>query len=802
MRTRSEMVQGIPSATVMTPNLSTSESHAEEAVAALQQPSPANGNRRRRKEGYRSKNGCLECRARKVKCDERRGGCLTCSRLGFSCSFSPTADASIVGGNKPPKKRVRRACALCRAQKLRCSGDLPRCERCLSKELTCVYQLGRHMTDGDEQGRNGEGSPTESTAQRGTSLSLATTSSEQGQRQSGPRSATPTPTATPSSPPRGVDASKAIVQQHIDAFFQFVYPSGTFNFIHRGSFLRSWHNGKMSPSLLRTVVGVASRFMDLDQGPGRKWVEESEREVLADLDLISIPKLQILLLLIFDRTGAAKLSAAWYLISLAARIAHGLKFGLPTNAVPFTNQECRRRLMWCIYCLDKLACIDTNHDASYPPLCPRSFISIQLPCDERSFQLEFECETHSLDDLARNCHDNAARLGATAYLVRVLDLWEQIQTFCHRTKQANRRVWPRNGDAEFWRLEQELSELSANLPPEMQDSERAVYIRANTQESNVYIMVQTWLRTCWCELMGTFLFSTSTMVESSPHTPSEFVANCRRVLIENAVALQQFWSRIQATQGLSRRFFVTDWNIAPCVYRNTQAFLYIWEAAPALLSNSRATVEAALRLNLDILASLKGVSDKISDLITAANFLDVISPEECNDSESRTLPRSDPHLTIEDVLVSTRHHEDARFPRGTGFRVPKEPVAEPQPFASSLTVVGTTSRGYSQPQDPSAGATSMVDDIQRHILANPVVEAPLIPLGQRPALSTPWDAPEHAHASHIALDADNEAMAAFYAQVLYDDDGSTEFGVSPEILDSLLYPGSMRDGRANVAGFY
>lgn len=434
--------------------------------------------------------------------------------------------------------------------------------------------------------------------------------------------------------PANVDASKLIIQQHIDAFFQFVYPAGTFNFMHRGSFLRAWHNGNMSRSLLRTVAGVASRFMDLahHEGenaastlPGPEWTNEAEREICRDLDLLSIPKLQILLLLIFDRMATGRASVVWFLLSLAARLAHGLKLNISTEAVAFTNQECRRRLIWCIYCLDKLASTDLNTGASYPPLCPLPWIEVQLPCDERSFELEFECKTPSLNDLANNLYGNPAKLGATAYLIRIIDLRQQIHVFClkHHDQNAPR---PWDGDSDFWRIRQELTDISAHFPPEMQDSERAIYIRANTPESNVYIMVQTWLRTSWCELVGHFLLQplpsdpnvvttttgTILLAEQQASMPQEFVSLCRTLLAHHALGLQQFWSRIQATQGLSRRFFVTDWNIAPCVVQNTRALMYIWDAAPDLIRNDKSVLESATRLNMEILEPLAGVSQYVA----------------------------------------------------------------------------------------------------------------------------------------------------------------------------------------------
>ncbi|KAJ3519530.1 hypothetical protein NM208_g14092 [Fusarium decemcellulare] len=168
-----------------------------------------------------------------------------------------------------------------------------------------------------------EASVTQVTGSSNTSSIGSSTEHHAHQAQVRASSSIPTTASTPALP-TSVDASKYMIQQHVDAFFRYVYSTSVFNFIHRGSFLRSWHKGRLSPSLLRTVAGVASRYMDLAHGPAKDWLEETERSILADWSLISIPKLQMLLLLIFNRIMAAELPAAWFLMSMAARIAHGL----------------------------------------------------------------------------------------------------------------------------------------------------------------------------------------------------------------------------------------------------------------------------------------------------------------------------------------------------------------------------------------------------------------------------------------------------------------------------------------------
>lgn len=425
---------------------------------------------------------------------------------------------------------------------------------------------------------------------------------------------------------RVVEISKLILQQHIDAFFQYVHRAGPFNFIHRGSLMRTFHKGKMARSLLLAIAGVASRYMDLDHRdfkgcprkslPGPSWANQAERDVIRDLDLISIPKLQIVLILIFDRAASGRLSAAWFLASLASRIAYGLRLNYPTDAVPFTNQECRRRLMWCVFCVDK----EIAASESAPPLCPRELMHVQLPCNSQSFELELECETTSLDDMARDPLNLTSSLGVTAYLIRLIDLQDRITTYLRRLLRDGNQSWPWNGDTMFWDLRRELVDFAAGLPPEMQGVERAMYIRANTPESDVYIMVQSRLHTCWCRLLGAFwLDNQAAFSDAAP--PEDFLAICRTEAVQHAQALSQFWIKFQSVQMLSQRFLVTDWGISRCVFENTRTLIGGWKSDKELFGEEASRVEEPLTANLELLGPLAAVSPYVASWVGASFYL-------------------------------------------------------------------------------------------------------------------------------------------------------------------------------------
>lgn len=87
---------------------------------------------------------CSTCRLRKVRCDGRRDICQNCERLGFTCSFqdagSPHADSDSVTALSLPRRRVRLACTNCHSRKARCTGESPKCARCQSQGIECIYR--------------------------------------------------------------------------------------------------------------------------------------------------------------------------------------------------------------------------------------------------------------------------------------------------------------------------------------------------------------------------------------------------------------------------------------------------------------------------------------------------------------------------------------------------------------------------------------------------------------------------------------------------------------------------------------
>jgi hypothetical protein len=107
----------------------------------------------------RSSNTCQPCRLRKVRCLPGDGtSCANCERLGFTCSFGDSPQENGDNGSSAvslPRRRVRLACINCHSRKARCTGESPKCARCQSQGIECVYRPTKR-SGGAVSGNNGD----------------------------------------------------------------------------------------------------------------------------------------------------------------------------------------------------------------------------------------------------------------------------------------------------------------------------------------------------------------------------------------------------------------------------------------------------------------------------------------------------------------------------------------------------------------------------------------------------------------------------------------------------------------------
>ncbi|KAH9210428.1 hypothetical protein DL95DRAFT_307997 [Leptodontidium sp. 2 PMI_412] len=468
------------------------------------------------KPGKRPTRICFQCRNRKVRCDGTVEGCENCLRLGFTCSFSAQdAEARSISspqsqGRSPnsamtlERRRGRKACLTCHSQKAKCSGDIPRCERCLQRGIDCQYSS------------NSPSVPTE------------------------------------------IGPDKGIVRQHIDAFFEYIYPIPGQSFLHRAIFLQNWSKGAHNPHLLQALCGATARFLatnDAQRQKAASWINEAEDQVLRMITEPSLSNIETLLIIIFDRLTSRKFGKVMALSALVVRFAFAMRLNYTDKKLTFVGQERRRRLMWSIFMSDTLL---ANGRADFT-LVSAERIHLQLPCHERDFSFDIPVETELLKPTPGL--DNQSNIGMMGFLIRILEIRVRIQKFTH--EMVDRRNISPQARRELESLASEVRQFSATLPPTYVLNERNFFLRAYTPERTTYIMLHVWWNLCYCDL---YRFTIPGFHEALPDEilsdlPSEFLKHCRERCLKHAVDVSNIFESILKLGG---DIFITDTALAIC----------------------------------------------------------------------------------------------------------------------------------------------------------------------------------------------------------------------------------------------
>ncbi|GFZ48880.1 hypothetical protein JCM24511_06629 [Saitozyma sp. JCM 24511] len=130
----------------------------------------------------------------------------------------------------------------------------------------------------------------------------------------------------------GLKLPPSLLQKHIDAFFQFVYPCQANAIIHRGTLSRDVNAGRASKKLLLSICAISSRF--LEPGNGRQaplkgssqaqaWAREAKTMLILDDDLTTETVATALILAKHDN-NSGRYTQAFILSSMASRMAMAL----------------------------------------------------------------------------------------------------------------------------------------------------------------------------------------------------------------------------------------------------------------------------------------------------------------------------------------------------------------------------------------------------------------------------------------------------------------------------------------------
>ncbi|KAK3325092.1 hypothetical protein B0H66DRAFT_110220 [Apodospora peruviana] len=533
----------------------------------------------------RTAHTCVTCRMRKVRCDGRRNECINCERLGFVCvwgdnsaiTFDPAASNAlgfpIDGQPSPtsptfsvPRRRARQACQNCHAKKARCSGSMPRCDRCRIQGLECIYRPGKRSLPLPSSSNV----PARETAD-GQDVTMHDNDAYLDQQTSFTHShtASPSPALALDLP----DPQETLALRAFDSFFRHVHHIPMFSFLHRASLMERYHAGMLDRSLLLALVGITALLTD-DLGPGLKdygerCIDESASLCTYQLESPSILRLQALVIVVKHRILSKRFSSAFMLHAIASRFATVLRLNHENPGLCFLAQESRRRLMWSLYMIDSGISNGQTDFALWPD--PERQVRIQLPCNERNFEFDLPESTEPLrppscsgDTTLPPLPDAVGfmALHVRMHWMRTRILERAIKVASNPLSAAELAALP----SHCAELVAELQAFEARLPLSFRWSESNLRLRAYSPRLGIFVMTHVWWRQCHLDLYRLFLpgLKEALSLTSLGQLDPNFVSEGHRQCYEHARAMADMFAQLLT---LGNSIPITDIDLPGCAFQ-------------------------------------------------------------------------------------------------------------------------------------------------------------------------------------------------------------------------------------------
>ncbi|KAK1763897.1 hypothetical protein QBC33DRAFT_458707 [Phialemonium atrogriseum] len=515
---------------------------------------------------------CAQCRNRKVRCDGDSRGCGNCKRLRFGCSLVASSSETNESLELLERRRVLRACIPCRDRKLKCSGRFPACSRCLNRGVTCHYPAtARSNTSGDPQ-LSGQAE----TSDTGVSVPQTQSFARPGKTHSGhstpgtTHSGHSTPMLEPHSSwqalflPRELEIDKQTIKQHIDAFFDFVYPIPCYGFFHRATLLQSWSRNDLNPCVLKATCGLASQFIfrgsTKHREVARKWIEATETQLLSRLGEPRMSDIEAWLLVILDHYLSRRFTKMLVSISLVSRLAYILRLNHEDSRQTFLVQERRRRLMWSIYAIDTLY---SSGKAEFTA-CTTETLHIRLPCNEKSFLMDIPTSTGFLN---ADSDPNYPNIGLVGYCLRILNIRDRVQrltlTITNHRKPLDECLLA------VGFIEHELQRFYTSLPSRYHFDSKAFSLRSFSPSRTPFLMLHAWWHQAHCDLFRFTIpgfregLPTAEILQMSP----DFTTSCQEKCLFHAVSVSRILETPKLVGGSD---LISDPSLAMCAFHSAR----------------------------------------------------------------------------------------------------------------------------------------------------------------------------------------------------------------------------------------
>jgi len=306
-----------------------------------------------------------------------------------------------------------------------------------------------------------------------------------------------------------------ILSSTIELFFHH-WHGQPYCFFHKQTFQQQLRSGRLPNYLVRAVLGIAIRFSDdpffADKDrtaaahASAAWKETFRRIFDSDEVLDHYVVQAATLLALYDFTEC-KHRTAWIKIGVAVNVAQAMHMMTePPTELPFSAQEERRRTLWSIYLLDKLATCGRHR----PSLFQDQSIRIQLPCSDENFRTSTPQQVVSLEEFLRFVDFRVDHMETLAPTVVVASLLSQVANYTFQRDITGDRKAPWDHTSEYQTICSQLAQFETLFDCYGDIQATILNTPLRQSEPNVPITESTILtyvlyHLCYCLLQHPFL---------------------------------------------------------------------------------------------------------------------------------------------------------------------------------------------------------------------------------------------------------------------------------------------------------
>ncbi|KAJ6446607.1 fungal transcriptional regulatory protein [Purpureocillium lavendulum] len=446
------------------------------------------------------------------------------------------------------RKRAQRACSQCHSHKTKCSGDLPRCKRCVASNLSCEY------TPAKRRFTNVRFQNAPKSVEINSSASISTGKSPDD-------TASPLPSAGSAAvsynllvdqSPLGAEdllARKNLILLHVDAFMHNLYWLPCQGFFHPKTLFREIEEGTLDPAQAASICALASFFVNPTESGrefGLKCSNYVELYLFQNVHKFSDESLIIFALNITFNCVQGSFAKVWQCFGIATRLMLGLRINW--DVVPrgrsFIQQECLRRIGWHFFHVDRLLAGGYEEYIS----CRADIMKIPLPCDETAFR---ENRPVVADKLYDKPSQSPRTVNMHAFEIRLIDLRHRIQVttkrLCSAAGASLSHIDASKIMADINGLQNELTRFHASLPTDILLSDQSISRYMAMEERPGYVFLHCHLAGSHIDLYRYFLPGQKEKipVEILRKLPPEFIARSQKQAVAHSMSFGRFCDAIQ-----------------------------------------------------------------------------------------------------------------------------------------------------------------------------------------------------------------------------------------------------------------